>query len=103
MKSRVLIVDDEIDSLELMQELFENKGYISETATNGLQSALSAYGMGYTVNEGDGAFYGPKIDIHIKDALGRTCNAAPSSWTCPYPKGSIWPTSVRITKSTGPL
>ena len=38
MKSRVLIVDDEIDSLELMQELFENKGYISETATNGLEA-----------------------------------------------------------------
>ena len=38
MKSRVLVVDDEIDSLELMQELFENKGYISETATNGLEA-----------------------------------------------------------------
>ncbi|MEJ2052316.1 MAG: sigma-54 dependent transcriptional regulator [Calditrichaceae bacterium] len=38
MKSRVLIVDDEIDSLELMQELFEGKGYISETATNGLEA-----------------------------------------------------------------
>lgn len=38
MKSKVLIVDDEIDSLELMQELFENKGYISETATNGIEA-----------------------------------------------------------------
>jgi two-component system response regulator AtoC len=38
MKSKVLIVDDEIDSLELMQELFENKGYISETATNGVEA-----------------------------------------------------------------
>jgi len=38
MKSRVLIVDDEIDSLELMQELFEGKGYISDTATNGLEA-----------------------------------------------------------------
>ena len=44
-------------------------------ATEGLKSALSAYGRDYKVNEGDGAFYGPKIDIHIKDALGRT-------WQC---------------------
>ncbi|MFO7963145.1 MAG: threonine--tRNA ligase [Desulfobacterales bacterium] len=46
-----------------------------ETATNGLQSALEVYGRGYKINEGDGAFYGPKIDIHIRDALGRT-------WQC---------------------
>jgi len=42
-----------------------------ETATNGLISALKAYGRDYAVNEGDGAFYGPKIDIHIEDALKR--------------------------------
>jgi threonyl-tRNA synthetase len=46
-----------------------------ETATNGLKSALSTYGQKYQINEGDGAFYGPKIDLHIKDALGRT-------WQC---------------------
>jgi threonyl-tRNA synthetase len=46
-----------------------------EKATNGLQRALDTYGREYRVNEGDGAFYGPKIDIHIKDALGRT-------WQC---------------------
>lgn len=46
-----------------------------ETATHGLESALKSYGMEYKVNSGDGAFYGPKIDIHIKDALGRT-------WQC---------------------
>ena len=46
-----------------------------ETATQGLQSALNTYGMDYKINEKDGAFYGPKIDIHIKDALGRT-------WQC---------------------
>ncbi|MFP4039479.1 MAG: threonine--tRNA ligase [Desulfosudaceae bacterium] len=46
-----------------------------ESATSGLSSALDAYGRGYQVNEGDGAFYGPKIDVHIKDALGRT-------WQC---------------------
>ncbi|NOY69094.1 MAG: threonine--tRNA ligase [Deltaproteobacteria bacterium] len=46
-----------------------------EQATNGLASALDAYGADYQVNKGDGAFYGPKIDIHIKDAIGRT-------WQC---------------------
>jgi threonyl-tRNA synthetase len=44
-------------------------------ATQGLEAALEAYGKEYKINEGDGAFYGPKIDFHIKDALGRT-------WQC---------------------
>jgi threonyl-tRNA synthetase len=44
-------------------------------ATEGLESALKRYGRDYKINAGDGAFYGPKIDIHIKDALGRT-------WQC---------------------
>jgi len=42
-----------------------------EIATNGLKSALDEWGHSYTVNEGEGAFYGPKIDLHIRDALGR--------------------------------
>ena len=46
-----------------------------ETATRGLASALDAYGKKYELNEGDGAFYGPKIDLHINDALNRT-------WQC---------------------
>ena len=46
-----------------------------ETATRGLASALDAYGKEYVINEGDGAFYGPKIDLHIRDALNRT-------WQC---------------------
>jgi threonyl-tRNA synthetase len=46
-----------------------------ETATKGLESALIAYGKEYVLNEGDGAFYGPKIDLHINDALNRT-------WQC---------------------
>ncbi len=44
-------------------------------ATDGLENALKKYGQEYFINEGDGAFYGPKIDIHIKDAIGRT-------WQC---------------------
>ena len=46
-----------------------------ELTTGGLKAALDAYGQDYKINEGDGAFYGPKIDVHIKDALGRT-------WQC---------------------
>ncbi len=48
---------------------------IWDTATGALERALQARGLAYTVKEGEGAFYGPKIDIDIKDALGRT-------WQC---------------------
>jgi len=46
-----------------------------EAATNGLRAALDKLGLSYTVNEGDGAFYGPKIDFHLRDSIGRT-------WQC---------------------
>lgn len=46
-----------------------------ELATNGLRNALDNRGLEYIVNEGDGAFYGPKIDFHLKDSIGRT-------WQC---------------------
>ena len=46
-----------------------------ETATNGLRNALEHRGLKYVVNEGDGAFYGPKIDFHLRDSIGRT-------WQC---------------------
>ena len=46
-----------------------------EAATNGLIDALNALNMPFTINEGDGAFYGPKIDFHLEDCLGRT-------WQC---------------------
>ncbi len=42
-----------------------------ENATQGLKGALDDSGHSYRVNEGDGAFYGPKIDVHIRDAIGR--------------------------------
>ncbi|MGI9950959.1 threonine--tRNA ligase [Moorellaceae bacterium AZ2] len=48
---------------------------IWELATSALRRALEAKGMEYKVNEGDGAFYGPKIDFHLEDSLGRT-------WQC---------------------
>ncbi|MDD3832128.1 MAG: threonine--tRNA ligase [Clostridia bacterium] len=46
-----------------------------EQATNALRVALEQLGRDYVINEGDGAFYGPKIDFHLKDSLGRT-------WQC---------------------
>ena len=46
-----------------------------EAATNGLKGALEKLGLDYTINEGDGAFYGPKIDFHLQDSIGRT-------WQC---------------------
>jgi threonyl-tRNA synthetase len=46
-----------------------------EAATEALRRALEKQGMAYDLDEGGGAFYGPKIDFHIKDALGRT-------WQC---------------------
>ena len=50
-------------------------------ATDGLQGALDDLGVDYVVNEGDGAFYGPKIDFHLEDSIAAPGSAAPSSWT----------------------
>jgi threonyl-tRNA synthetase len=47
-----------------------------ETATNGLKDALESKKMKYKINPGEGAFYGPKVDFHIKDAIGRTWQCA---------------------------
>ncbi|MEA4846467.1 MAG: threonine--tRNA ligase [Clostridiaceae bacterium] len=46
-----------------------------EHATEALRNALEAAGLPYKINEGDGAFYGPKIDFHLEDSIGRT-------WQC---------------------
>ena len=46
-----------------------------EMATSALQGALDELGLPYVINEGDGAFYGPKIDFHLVDCIGRT-------WQC---------------------
>lgn len=48
---------------------------IWEVATDALREAMDEEGLSYQINEGDGAFYGPKIDFHLKDCLGRT-------WQC---------------------
>ncbi len=44
-------------------------------ATDALKNAMDAIGVSYTINDGDGAFYGPKLDFHLKDSIGRT-------WQC---------------------
>lgn len=46
-----------------------------DIATNALADAITSVGKTYIINEGDGAFYGPKLDFHIEDSLGRT-------WQC---------------------
>ena len=46
-----------------------------EKATDALKNAMDAIGVSYTINDGDGAFYGPKLDFHLKDSIGRT-------WQC---------------------
>ncbi|MCH4095321.1 MAG: threonine--tRNA ligase [Acidaminococcus provencensis] len=46
-----------------------------EMTTGALKKAMDDFGLKYTINEGDGAFYGPKIDFHLKDSIGRT-------WQC---------------------
>ena len=46
-----------------------------EMTTNALRKAMDDFGLDYSINEGDGAFYGPKIDFHLKDSIGRT-------WQC---------------------
>lgn len=46
-----------------------------EKTTNALKAALEDLGLPYVINEGDGAFYGPKIDFHLTDSIGRT-------WQC---------------------
>lgn len=46
-----------------------------EMTTDALRKAMDDFGLDYSINEGDGAFYGPKIDFHLKDSIGRT-------WQC---------------------
>lgn len=84
------IKDEIIGVIDLVDEMYEVFGFkyhvelstkpekamgsdeIWEKATSALRQALEAKGLDYEVNEGDGAFYGPKIDLHVEDSLGRT-------------------------------
>ena len=64
-------------SIELSTMPDDHMGAIEdwEMATGALQSAMDELGKTYEINEGDGAFYGPKLDFHLEDSLGRT-------WQC---------------------
>ncbi len=90
---REQITDEIVGVVNLINEVYEKFGFkysveLStrpensmgsdedwEAATEGLKTALEKLGLPYTINEGDGAFYGPKIDFHLEDTLGRT-------WQC---------------------
>ena len=90
---REQITDEIIGVVHLINEVYEKFGFkyfieLStrpddsmgsdedwEAATEGLKAALEKLNLPYTINEGDGAFYGPKIDFHLEDSLGRT-------WQC---------------------
>jgi len=90
---REQITDEIVGVVNLINEVYEKFGFkysveLStrpedsmgsdedwEAATDGLKNALEKLGLPYTINEGDGAFYGPKIDFHLEDSLGRT-------WQC---------------------
>jgi len=90
---REQITDEIVGVVNLINEVYEKFGFkysveLStrpedsmgsdedwEAATEGLKNALEKLGLPYTINEGDGAFYGPKIDFHLEDSLGRT-------WQC---------------------
>jgi len=81
------IIDFVADTLAIFKMPFEvelstrPESYVGELANwdraeAGLKEAMDRRGMNYEINEGDGAFYGPKIDFKIKDALGRTWQCA---------------------------
>ena len=87
------VVDEVVAILELVDHIMSTFGFqyeaeistrpeksigtddMWEHATNALKEACARHELAYDINEGDGAFYGPKIDIKVKDAIGRT-------WQC---------------------
>ena len=88
------VTDELVNVLELVDEFYENFGFEYHVelstmpekhmgseedwnkATKSLETALERQNIDYVVNEGDGAFYGPKIDVHLEDSLGRTWQCA---------------------------
>ena len=72
------VVDMAFDHVELSTrpEKFLGEKEDWDEAEQALQEALEEHGLDFVINEGDGAFYGPKIDFHIRDAIGRTWQTA---------------------------
>ncbi len=62
--------------------------------------ALESAGLDDELNPGDGAFYGPKIDLHMTDSIGRPGSSAPCSWTTRCPSVSTCTTPEPTTRST---
>jgi threonyl-tRNA synthetase len=69
-------------------------------ATDALFEAINAVGLPYKVAEGEGAFYGPKIDVHVRDAIGRRGNCRPCRSTSRSRSASTSPTSAPTTTRT---
>ena len=72
-----------------------------DKAEAALQQALENQGLEYDLNEGDGAFYGPKIDLHMTDAIGRSWQLGTVQCDYYMPERSSSPTWARTTRSTG--
>lgn len=72
--------------LSTRPEKFVGEVEIWDQAEAALRAALEEYGLAYQVNEGDGAFYGPKIDFKLKDAIGRTwqCSTVQLDFNLPH-------------------
>ena len=67
-----------------------------------LKNAITDMGKTFEVNEGDGAFYGPKLDFHLADSWAALGSVAPSSWTASCRSGLNWSTPERTARSTAP-
>ena len=67
-----------------------------------LKEAITEMGKTYVINEGDGAFYGPKLDFHLADSLGRTWQCGTIQLDSQLPERLSWSTWARTTRSTAP-
>ena len=74
-----------------------------EQAESSLKQVLDQLGAPYRINEGDGAFYGPKIDFHILDSLKRSWQCGTIQLDFQFLKNSIYRISEKITRSIGRL
>ena len=73
---------------------------IWEAATEALRNAIEAKGIDYVINPGDGAFYGPKLDYHIEDSLGRTWQCGTIQLDMNLPERFNENTSVKMVKTS---
>jgi len=67
-----------------------------------IADALTRYDLPYDIDDGGGAFYGPKLDIHVRDAIGRKWQLARCKWTSSCRSVSICATAEATAKTTRP-